>query len=349
MTVHPDFSQRTEAHITGLTFAAIRSSLQHEAATRGLKIKSENDNEITIELMRGLLTFLPADAGVLARVQTSRAEWLQVLKEGLAERLGKIAPDLVEDIRWAGSERTGQQPSNFHFAEVQSVTSVGSTFLRIRASVPDLSGFQDDAIHFRLVLPPNGVKTIQWPTLAANGTTIWPSGEHALHRPVYTVRSIDRDAGTLDIDVFLHAGGRVTDWVSNARPGAVFGISGPVGSGVPNTNRVLAYADETAFPAIARILENLTSDATGHVMLLADEGAECAYPINAPDGVSVSWLRRTEGIDLGALAIAGHLERPDHYLWVACEKDDAVRARAAFKENKGDPAQSYISAYWSRT
>ncbi|KIC41981.1 hypothetical protein RA27_00790 [Ruegeria sp. ANG-R] len=349
MTLHSDFPQQSEAHIPGLTFDAIRRVLRHEATTRDLTVHADSDVEITVQLMRGLLSFSPTARGVQARVQSSRPEWVQVLKEGLVERLAQVAPEMVEGLRWSGADQAGEQPSNFHFARVQSVTPVGRAFLRVRASLPDLSGFQDDAIHFRLVLPPTGVAPAQWPTLAANGTTIWPKGDHALHRPIYTVRSIDRKARTLDVDIFLHEGGRVTDWASSAHPGAELGISGPVGAGIPPTNRLLAYADETAFPALARILESLSPDTIGHVNLLADEGANCNYPITAPKGVSVIWHRRAAGLDLGALALAGHLERPDHYLWVASEKSEVLRVRAGFKNRNGDPTQSYLSAYWSRS
>ncbi|NVO58316.1 siderophore-interacting protein [Rhodobacteraceae bacterium B1Z28] len=348
VTLHPDFPQRSETYIRGLTFNAIRMHLRHEASTRDLKVHTDSDAGITVQLARGLLSFSRAGAGVQARVQAPRPEWLQVLKEGLVERLGQVAPDSVDGLRWSGSDQAGKHPANFHFARVLSVTPLGRAFVRVRASVKDLSGFQDDAIHFRLVLPPEGATAVQWPTLAANGTAVWPKGDQTLHRPVYTVRMLDHATGTLDFDVFLHEGGRVTNWVHTVLPGATFGISGPVGGGIPQTARLLAYADETAFPALARILENLPCDSVGQVTLFADAGAECAYPIHFPDGISVKWHIRADGTDLADLALADHSKRPDHFLWVASEKSEVQRVRAAFKDNNGDPAQAYISAYWSR-
>ena len=99
---------------------------------------------------------------------------------------------------------------------------------------------------------------------------------------------------------------------------------------------------------MARILETMPAHTVGQVTLLADAGAACAYPIMAPAGVSIIWHAPQDGVDLGHLALAEHRKNPKHFLWMACEKSKVLRVRSAFKASNGDPAQAYISAYWSR-
>lgn len=111
MTAHPEFPQQAEAYVHGLTFDAIRRVLRHDAATRNLAVHVDSDTEITVQLMRGLLSVTPNKQGVLARVRTSRSEWLQVLKEGLVERLAQAAPEMAEGLRWSGQEQIGERPS----------------------------------------------------------------------------------------------------------------------------------------------------------------------------------------------------------------------------------------------
>ncbi|SDW98276.1 Siderophore-interacting protein [Ruegeria halocynthiae] len=94
---------------------------------------------------------------------------------------------------------------------------------------------------------------------------------------------------------------------------------------------------------------NSAPDTIGQVILLADESADWTYPIHAPGGVSIIWHNHSEGTDFAAPAINGALTTPDHYLWVACEKSDALRMRGVFKNTSSVPAQSHILAYWSRS
>lgn len=349
MTVRPDFPLHSETTVPGLAFKAMQMVMLHEAKERGLTVVENGETRLSIQTEHGLFGFEDAGDGIAVAIHSARPEWLYMLKERLMERVSHALPDAVRGLRWSGTDQAGSLPPNFHFATIQSVFPVGTAFLRVRASLPDLSSFGDAAIHFRLVLPPDGIDEVEWPTIAENGSTIWPTGEKTLHRPVYTVRAIDRTAGTFDFDVFLHDGGRVTDWAKTVEPETRIGIMGPVGGGIPVTRRMLIYADETAFPAVARILESLPYDAHGHVTLLARDGAYCTYPLTAPQGVSVTWYGHDDAVNLADLALTTRANFQDHFLWFACEKSDVLRVRAAYKESQSDPAKAYISAYWSQT
>jgi NADPH-dependent ferric siderophore reductase len=349
MTVRPEFPLTAETTIPGLAFAAMRMVMLHEAREHDLPVLEDNGSCITLQAHYGIYNFTEGAGGIGVTVSAAQPDWLYMLKDAFLEHLAHSVPELAKTIRWSDAVMAGSLPPNFHFVTVQSVKPVGAAFLRVRVRGSDLTSFQEDAIHFRVVLPPAGHGDVEWPYVAENGATVWPKGDKALHRPVYTTRWIDHEAGLMDFDVFLHEGGRVTEWAQNLQPGERVGITGPGGGGVPDTGSILLYADETAFPAAARILEALPADTKGHATFLAEDGAWCAYPVTAPSGVSVTWVSHADGVSLADLALAAWQDLPEHYLWFACEKTDVQRVRAAFKAAGGDASKAYIAAYWSQS
>ncbi|MCG7521545.1 siderophore-interacting protein [Ruegeria sp. Ofav3-42] len=349
MTIRPDFSLIAETHIPELDYNVIRQLMLHEAKEHALPVLENEDTRVSLETPFGCYSFEAAQSGVTVKVTAAKQDWLFMLKEQLIEHLVHFLPDAVGKMRWSDAGETGSLPPNFQFATVQKVTPVGTSFVRVRVKACGLSSFQDDAIHFRIVLPPKGTEDAEWPHVSENGSTVWPNGDNALHRPAYTTRWIDHAMGLMDFDVFVHEGGRVTEWVQSVELGSQVAIVGPGGGGIPDTNRILMYADETALPALARILEALPADTLGHVTALTENGANCAYPLTAPPGVSVMWLDRNDGHSLAELALRALEEFQDHFLWFACDKADAQRVRAAYKAKSGDPARAYIAAYWSKS
>ncbi|SDW97728.1 NADPH-dependent ferric siderophore reductase, contains FAD-binding and SIP domains [Ruegeria halocynthiae] len=347
MTVLSSFPLQSETILPGIDFSALKQVILHEAQEHDLAIIENTETRVITETPFGSYCFQTAPEGVLARIYATKPDWLFMLQESFVEHLAHFLPHIVEGVRWSDGPKTGALPPNFHFATVISVKPVGTCFLRVRIKARNLSSFQDDAIHFRLVLPPAGLEDIEWPSVSENGSTIWPKGEKALHRPVYTTRWIDHSQGLMDFDVFLHEGGRTTGWATGAQPGDLVAVVGPGGGGLPNTKRILIYADETALPAAARILESLPHDAQGHVAIQAAQGALCAYSLSAPEGVSITWMKSENTQSLSQLADSAHQEFPDHFMWFACEKVEVQKLRAAFKNNDGDPANAYIAAYWS--
>lgn len=348
MTNRPDFALHAHATLPGLVFSAMRRVMLHEAQEHDLPVIEDTDARISLQTPYGLYSFDAKPDAITATVSAAKPDWLYMLKEGLVENLTHIAPATAAAIRWSDAEQTGAQPPNFHFATVQCVTPVGAAFLRVRLKVQDLSSFQDAAIHFRLVLPPDVPGAIEWPVVSENGSTIWPKGDKALHRPVYTTRWVDHAKGLMDFDVFLHAGGRTNEWARSVSPGTRIGLTGPGGGGIPDTHRILMFGDETAFPAAARILDSLPDDATGHATFLAPVGEHCAYPMPAPTGVSVTWVTPQDGQSLSDLALTALEGGKQHFLWFAGEKTDAQRVRAAYKAKECDPANAYIAAYWGK-
>jgi len=350
MTLSPAFPLHADSSLPMLPFADVRQAVLTMAQEHELPVLEDSASSVIVEVPAfGRYRFAPAGSGIAIRISAAMPDRLHMLKEGVAGHLDAVRPGASDALRWPDAAAVGALPPNVHFTAVQSVTPIGSAFLRVRVKASGLAGFQDDAIHFRLLLPPAGCAAPEWPRVAENGATVWPAGKKALHRPVYTTRWISHEAGLMEFDIFLHDGGRATEWARQARPGDRLAIAGPGGGGIPETSKILLYADETALPAAARILENLPPDSRGEAVLLSEKGAGCGYPVTAPEGISVTWLRRRDGHSLASRALAARRESPGHFLWFASEKAGVQRLREAIKQDKPAPGQSYIAAYWSQS
>lgn len=357
MTLNPSFSLETSALLEGVAYAAIRQLMQAQATEREIPPLRDTAEQIVVEL-GAFGSFEAAPEGDSTRITLRAAlpDRLFVLQDSFIDLLQQQMPELAATLRWSGTAKAGSLPPNVYATTVLSITQIGRDFLRVKIQGDDLSAFRSDAIHFRLLLPPVGCTDPQWPQLGENGATIWPKGDKALHRPVYTTRRICHDSNQMEFDIFVHEGGRATNWAQQASPGDQLVIIGPGGGGIPDTRQILIYADETALPAAARILETLPDDSQGQALLLAAGGADCGYPVTAPAGIALRWVDRNTTTDDRPLAAAALAERPDHanhYLWFASEKSETKQVREAFKpakaKSKADAETSYIAAYWSKS
>lgn len=347
----PAYPLHADALLPALPFAAARQSIIAMAREHALPVAADSASAVTVEVPAfGHYSFTARDGGIAVRISAAMQDRLFMLKEGFALHLEEIREGASAALRWsdaAPAGASGALPPNVRFTTVRAVSPVGPAFLRVEVQGTNLESFRDDAIHFRLLLPPAGCAAPQWPHVAENGATVWPKGDAALHRPVYTTRRIDHDTGVMAFDIFLHEGGRATGWARRARPGDRLAIAGPGGGGIPETSRILLFADETALPAAARILESLPPESEGTAVFLSDKGAACGYPVQAPAGVAVTWQCRGVRPGLAEQALAAHAALPGHYLWFAGEKSEVQTLRGGLKHAKPAAANSYIAAYWS--
>jgi len=150
------------------------------------------------------------------------------------------------------------------------------------------SGF-DDSIRLAFCYP--GETEPVLPVQQDKGLEM-PRDRRPLSR-VYTVRRWDPDAGELDIDFVKHGIGVGTTWAYRTEPGDRIHIYGPSTSrALPHDAEWLLVAgDDTAIPAIARLLEELPGDARAQVFVEVAEDAH-RLELPAPPGVEVAWLAR---------------------------------------------------------
>jgi NADPH-dependent ferric siderophore reductase len=192
--------------------------------------------------------------------------------------------------------------------------------------------------------------------VAAAGPTVnvWPDGAHGVSLRSYTARRQDPVAAQVEIDFVLHGDGPAAAWATGAAPGALLGVAGAGALGDRPAAHLLLAGDETALPAISRILAAAPATSRG-IALLEVAGAAEEQPLSAPDGVAVRWLHRGDTppgestLLADAVAAIDRPEGDDVFAWVAAESA-AVRAiRADLRGRWGlGRAQHHAIGYWRR-
>ncbi|MGO2747666.1 siderophore-interacting protein [Microbacterium sp.] len=199
-------------------------------------------------------------------------------------------------------------------AEVRAVEQVSPNFVRVTFGGADLAEFGTPGDVFdariKLVFPPaSGIL----PDIDQDSDDWWgaylavPEDERGSMR-TYSVRSLNvSDAGTeVVVDFVLHLApgltGPASRWASHASVGDELWMVGPRRgredrSGIEYApgaaSSVMLVGDETAAPAIARILEDAPRDLRGIAFIEVPEAAD-ELTIDAPAGVEVHWLPRGE-------------------------------------------------------
>ncbi|ASM74676.1 MULTISPECIES: siderophore-interacting protein [Roseobacteraceae] len=312
-----------------------------------LPVAQQSRTHLVVTSDIGEINFARADAGVAISIVSDTDANLFMLRETVAAQIDYFAPTLADCLTWDAAPDTGTMPPNFRLAKVVSLAPLGVHFWRLTVMGDDLGAFSHTGLHLRLALPERGGRA-QWPVLNDRGRVRWPD-KSALHVAVYTIRSFDPVSGGLVIDVFRHAGGTSSDWLEQAVPGAMVGLMGPGGGWVPDAPHLVIAGDETAIPAIARILDAMPGTTTGTALIEVAE--TCDYPLpDCPAGMDLHLLSRARGDTLETAMAGVDLGAADHrYVWFAAEKDRATAMRQHLRETQGvGRHESYISAYWQR-
>ena len=351
--LHPDFPFSSQTELPNITFAAVRQMMLLQAKAANLTVLKDDETNLTMRTAHGLIGLrLEKQTSVIGLVAAQDERWLFVMKAAVADQMQSIMPVVAQAISWSNSPAEELLPLNFIFADVCNATQLGRDFIRVKLKSEDLSLYGDDAIHFRLVQPTKEGE-VYWPNIAASGSVIWPEDASALHKPVYTIRSVDHLTNTLVTDVFIHDGGRTTSWaqdlLNNGHSRRVVGLIGPIGGGLMIADRILIACDETGFPAAARILEALPKGAVGNVFLEAEHGAKCTYPIAVPQGITVTWLARADGQYLADAVLTVLPKYRDSKIWFAGEREDAIRLREAAKRLGSAAGDLRVSGFWRKS
>lgn len=222
---------------------------------------------------------------------------------------------------------TGAASSPFRFfgVSVSGIEDVTPHLRRFTFEGPDLDDFANPGLDQRIKLvlpaPSSGYRSLP------NGDNWYPQWRRLgdEERPpirTYTTRAVRRGtAGTrVDVDMVVHAPlGPASQWISTARAGDAVVLLGPSRSWsaarpdeppagvdfVPPaiTERFLLGGDETAAPAIARILQDLDAGARGIAVVELPSSADAGY-LPAHPGIEVRALGR-DGRAHGELLVEG--------------------------------------------
>lgn len=338
---------QVHSDVSDLTFPTLRQLLLNEAATNGLPILEQVGEHLMLGSEVGAFGVSATPDGVRLHVRAQDENGLFVLRDAVMAQLDLLLPGRTQSLRWSDTPAAGALPPNFQFATVISKEMLGQDFFRLHLKLDRHDSFTDAAIHFRFVLPAPENRAPDWPSLKENGSIVWPQGDKQLHRPVYTTRCLDRATGVMVADVFKHDGGRVTERVSALGIGDKLALIGPGGSGVLDREVVTLCGDETAYPAIARILDTLPKGARATVLLSNRSGAQ-DYPM--PDGpdVQLRWIATPETPKFAAAAAAAYRQQGEGFLWFAAEASEVAEMRRIVKEEGWSKDDVYAASYWTK-
>ncbi|MFD5568964.1 SIP domain-containing protein [Streptomyces cadmiisoli] len=184
---------------------------------------------------------------------------------------------------------------------------------------------------------------------------ILPKDPRPLSR-AYTVRRWDPEAGELDVDFVKHGVGAGTTWAYRTQPGDRIHLSGPSTSKAFPTGAdwLLVAGDDTALPAIGRLLDELPPDARAQVFIEIAEDAHRQELRELP-GVGVTWLVRP-GATAGTVSLLTETVRSAEwwsgqaFVWLAGEHTAVRDIRRHLVEDRGVPKEDIdFAGYWRRS
>lgn len=297
----------------------------------------------------GLATLVDADAPSI--------EELYFVRMAVASHILEFSTGAAPRIEWTGDGGDLQRPPNFRILRVLAVRDVTPHMRRITFAGEDVARFASmEALHLNVLIQHPGLAAPQWPTVGPNGLVAWEDPERRPAFRKYTVRAIDPAAGTLDIDFVLHAdAGPGSALAGRAKPGDRVGVVGPGGGGLAPADWYLFAGDETALPAIGRMLEHLPPHARGHALIeVADEGE--IQPLAVRAAIEVEWLCR-DGAPAGTTTLLPDAVRRTPlpgdgarvYVWAGCEFDAFCAIRSHLRKERGLKNDEHlVVSYWRR-
>ncbi|CAL9466516.1 Vibriobactin utilization protein ViuB [Streptomyces sp. enrichment culture] len=271
-------------------------------------------------------------------------------------------------------------PFRFFALQVVRTRRLGPSLVRITFAGPDLRDFRSDGLDqsLSLFLPHPGQSEPVVPL--ERGGDWWrgwrelPDDVRAVMRS-YTLRDLRRDdrghTTEVDIDFVLHGigpdaslqAGPASRWAADASAGDRVLLLGPAAADnrairfrpPEDTDLVLLWADETALPATAAILESLPAGTRARVRLEVPHSGD-VHDLTTEADAEVTWFVRDgaeaapdsplalDGLRAARLPAAG---RP--YVWIAGESGRVKQLRRVFVDEHGiDRRRVTFVGYWRR-
>lgn len=211
--------------------------------------------------------------------------------------------------------------------------------------MPELisDGFDDDV---RIIFPHPDTGERPYPAPLGDGNLDWTAEIKDLFR-AYTVRTFDKEAGTLTIDFARHGSGLAEDFSATAAPGQKIWIAGPKNCGAlpTHTEWLLLVGDETALPAISRCLEELPES---HPVTAVIEVAEPEHiqQLATRADARIHWCVRSKGESFAEALRHITWREGIPFLWAAGEALKLRGVRAFAKEKDIPREHIEIHGYW---
>ncbi|WP_172402062.1 siderophore-interacting protein [Ensifer aridi] len=291
------------------------------------------------------------ESGIEVDVSAADLEALYFVKVWLEDAVTDGPDARTIRVEWTESGLQRHLPPSFSVLTVDSVTDITPRLRRVRFRVADASRFDtSDDMHLRILFNLREIAEQHAWQQSRQGA---PRSDIRPIWRAYTVRFADRASNTIAIDFLMHdAEGPGCCWARDAKHGDVIGAAGPSGGGLAEAQWYLLAGDETALPAISRILESFDETTAATVIIEVATSAD-VMPFASPAAVEVKWLyRNASGGDcrgdlVQAIATANI---PDasrkRFAWVACEAKAAKKVRAILRDRGLAKDEQSVAAYW---
>lgn len=252
------------------------------------------------------------------------------------------------DVRVTSPRRA---PSAQTTLSVISTTRLSPGLVRVTLGGEELASFPDRAetdMYVKLYFPPAGSDLTPPYDLAALRETL-PFDRLPTMR-TYTIRHVDRAAGTIDIDFVVHGDtGVAGPWAAQAQPGDRLTMSSPGGGYSPDlhADHLVLIGDESAIPAIWSALESLPAGAAATSVI---ETRDAHHRLPAPTGADIVWVDEDHDAPGARLVAAVEaLAWPAGRVQVFAHGErGAMKAlRPLFAARGVDRADLSLSAYWA--
>lgn len=161
----------------------------------------------------------------------------------------------------------------------------------------------------------------------------------------YTPRAFDTQRGELVLEFAVHGSGPFSGWAEQAAPGQTLTVAGPRGSMVIPMDYDWHWlvGDDTAWPAIARRLEELPAEARVSLWLLMDDLP--TLPARRPAALDLHLVATPEALLQGLRGAT--LPVGEGFVWCAGEAQTMAQARELLLRDKGHPKEALnVAAYW---
>lgn len=240
--------------------------------------------------------------------------------------------------------------------EVLASERLSPHMMRLTFGGPGFANFQDKAVSDRYVKilftkPELGLQ----PPYDLDDLREKLAPEDFPVRRTYTLRHVDLEAQTVQIDFVIHGDqGIAGPWALNAKLGDQICFTSPGGLYTPNPefDRHLLVGDESALPAISAAVEDMTEDMVGDIYLEVS-GPEDEVRLDAPAGITVHWLHRggyytPENTKLEETVRNAEWHEGSLQVFAHGERETMKSLRAYLNGERGvDRRAMSLSAYWA--
>jgi NADPH-dependent ferric siderophore reductase len=213
-----------------------------------------------------------------------------------------------------------------------------------------VSAAHDD--HVKLFFPRPGEERLK-PSALQPGLLSGQHGEQLIARD-FTPRCFNLETRTLAIDFVLHGEGPACQWAAQAEAGQWLGVGGPRSSFIVSDllDWYLLAGDETALPAIARRLEELSASVKAVAVIEISDTAE-EQPLRSSATLDLVWVHRNENATSDPSALISTVARitlppGEGYAWVAAEAAISRRLRESLLQRGLSRECVRAAAYWKR-